>query len=50
MNGWKKWTRRIGLVLRYAVATVSLAIVFYGIFALVFSTDEEGAAVRRRVR
>lgn len=46
MKGWKKWFRRIGLVLRYAVATVSLAIVFYGIFALVFSTEQEKQLIR----
>ena len=33
--------RIIGVVLRYLVATISLSIVFYILFALLFSTPEE---------
>ena len=31
----------LGVVLRYVVATVSISIVFYILFALLFSTEEE---------
>ena len=46
LTGLARWMRRLWRGLRYAIASVSLAIVFYGLFALVFSTEEERQLAR----
>ena len=40
------WKKVVGGILRYAIASISLSIVFYVVFALVFSTDEEKQLMR----
>lgn len=46
MNRWVRIKKILGGLVRYLVATVSLSISFYILFALIFSTQEEKALQR----